>query len=591
MSLLGSCLTCFLLHRLVSDWNTYPMYTTVDNSAADINSVLFPTIMVCQGDGHPTPSGGWAYVKKVLDLYRIGSLDNQTVVFTELGRIFEDYITFAGTNFLDSYLEYLQSKQDQPEFLDEQVEMIVKDSENNLEKEYDEFIDVGERTLLQNYTELSALKFVREAGIKSMFENSIVEYLKRNVLKSNCGSKEKDVLYCVYLMKTYLIPPYFVLVKDKVYTGLNDGYGLGTLLSVFSQLLESGSFMRSSSGSNAYATCGQMGPLENKLHDILAEMANQIGIGHVSLFELPALLESHGKPMSSEKTWVDTYPHTSCKHLSKSELPYFSQIPCDVQWGEFILKGTNNEFLANTLETDKSNRTHPCQQINGKCCPLRHLTTTDQMYKVMSLMKYSTRRGRSSFDIKQLLGILENSSYADVEQRERISHEKIYPDTESFMPYCQIKRGGNRLMVTSYGLHFYYPTCDFVTPAVTNKGICYGFNAIHPANLLNESPFQQAMRGAFKSDLSGHKLHNAFSGENGHGYEFYLDKQRVLSPEQFGHSVTDGGHFSVSINNLINSFNAKSHVTRVRTGFQTEIEVTVREITISEGVNTTDKQY
>ncbi len=591
MSLLGSCLTVFLLQRLISDWNSYPMYTMIDNSAADIGSVPFPSVTVCQGNGHPAPSGGWAFPKKALDLFRIGYAKNKTVEFTKFGQRFKKFVDFAGTTILNRYLKYLESNEDNYDLHDDQVAQISKGSKNQLS--FKEFTDIGEKVLMHNYTESSALSFVREVELVSMYEDSIIQYLKRNVAKRNCHLEGKDNLLCIYFMKNYLIPPYSLLIRDISYLGIEDGYGLGTLLSVFFPLMDSGSFIRSFSGKNAYMTCNNMGPLENELHDILTEMAHEIGIGDVSLFELPALLESHGKPMSIEKTWVDTYPNTACKQLGKTDVPYFKQITCDMQWGKFILKGTNNNFIVANPEDYQQNMTNPCQQVNGTCCPLKKLKTSNQLSKVMSVMKYASRRGNSHYSINEVLGILKTSSYAGWEQRLRpvMKEMGLYPDLETFMPYCQLQRGGNRLMVTTYGIHLYYPECDIATPVVTNKGLCYGFNAVHPKNLLNISPFRQAIGKAFKSELLAHKLHSAFGGENEQGLVFFLDKQRVLSPEQLGDIVTDVGHFSVSINNLANSFNIKSHVSRVRTGFQTEIEVSVREISVSQGVNTCFSMY
>ncbi len=96
---MGSCLTVVLLHNLFEAWSAYPTYTTIDNVAAPVSELPFPTVTVCRSSGdavNPTPAGGWAYPREVLDAYRLRhDYDDGSSQLTEFAKDMGDVIGLA----------------------------------------------------------------------------------------------------------------------------------------------------------------------------------------------------------------------------------------------------------------------------------------------------------------------------------------------------------------------------------------------------------------------------------------------------------------------------------------------------------------
>ncbi len=130
--------------------------------------------------------------------------------------------------------------------------------------------------------------------------------------------------------------------------------------------------------------------------------------------------------------------------------------------------------------------------------------------------------------------------------------------------------------------------CLSSAPAMTNTGLCYAFNALSPRDILAPSAYLDSLEDAYRPELANHTLEMAFEGLNGHGFTVYLDRQEVMSMGGL-YKVQDGGGFRVSIGSRLNSFNVKALVSKIRLGFETEIQVSVKELSVSEGVKNNPK--
>ncbi len=586
-------MTFVVLYHLISDWSTYPTYTTIDSSAISIDTVPFPSVTVCQGDGsgHPAPSGGWGFVKNALDRYKLYNRrkKNFSIEKTEFGKDYEIYLNFTGNVYLDKLLAYLR----RPEvILQEEIEKVkaLKDR-----FDYDKYSALGKELLCDNFN-------FTDTSIKKLSDRIISEHasLFHDVVRTFQAIQIQNVGdNCHEEVEPVLLTSYYLLYNTRY---VNE---FGTLLALVAPLMGPSHSFKSGE-KQTMQECQDLGQLELKLHELLVEMASGMGIPKVgttnrtiSLFELPALLESNGRPFSSQKSWMTQHPHYSCQKSDNFEFGFwYEELPCVQAWETYILSGQRlDEKLTNhaknkSIDDDDASLEppiFPCDIKEHECCPLKDAGKVN-LTSVMNVMKFANRRGQSYFDADQVVRLLPMFAKYEVIPALWPSLElddKYVQDLETYIPYCSIARFDNSQITSAFSPAFGYSTCVAFTPIVSNRGICYGFNSMHPRDLLNSSSqFHDSILSAYAPELKHYKdLEMAFDGQNGQGLTFYLDKQRVLSTDQFaGGSVADNGHFSISLNTVLNSFNVKSRVTQARMGHKLEILVAVNKLTVSDGV-------
>ncbi len=96
------------------------------------------------------------------------------------------------------------------------------------------------------------------------------------------------------------------------------------------------------------------------------------------------------------------------------------------------------------------------------------------------------------------------------------------------MPHCKL---GNRVTVSGV---LFTPKCEEFKPVITNRGICYSYNAEALAKFAVESNFTQSFENAFEDELgdSDQEIRNNLGSGKSFGLEFWLDNQVFIKSNQ-----------------------------------------------------------
>ncbi len=92
----------------------------------------------------------------------------------------------------------------------------------------------------------------------------------------------------------------------------------------------------------------------------------------------------------------------------------------------------------------------------------------------------------------------------------------------TMMPHCRL---GNRVTVSGV---LFNPDCSDFKPVVTNRGICYAFNAEPLSQFAKQTNFTDAFDEAFNEDMEGDtdsEIRNNLGSGKSFGLEFWLDNQ------------------------------------------------------------------
>ena len=91
------------------------------------------------------------------------------------------------------------------------------------------------------------------------------------------------------------------------------------------------------------------------------------------------------------------------------------------------------------------------------------------------------------------------------------------------MPHCKL---GSRVSVSGI---LFKPNCEDFKPVITNKGICYAYNAEPFAKCAKESDFTESFKAAYSEELGEDvPVHNNMGSGKSFGLEFWLDSQVIL---------------------------------------------------------------
>ncbi len=93
-------------------------------------------------------------------------------------------------------------------------------------------------------------------------------------------------------------------------------------------------------------------------------------------------------------------------------------------------------------------------------------------------------------------------------------------NVNSITPHCKL---GNRVSVSGV---LFKPKCEDFKPVITNRGICYAYNAEPFTKFAVESPFTETFSQAYKEELGEDtEVHNNLGSGKSFGLEFWLDSQ------------------------------------------------------------------
>ncbi len=306
------------------------------------------------------------------------------------------------------------------------------------------------------------------------------------------------------------------------------------------------------------------------------------------------------------RTWSEYHPQFTCQQMIGLDYPANSLLmdfyTCEMAWGGFLgihmFVDVGEVPMPCTRETEAMPANSTAEHV---CCRFRGMAERGELNltSVMKVMKFAKRRGQSVHKRKDLENhSAPTSNLSSPLYRVNAFETNVEPDDlwdfETIAPYCKFK-----LTEASSFLHFgvlsLAPICTALRPAVTNKGISYGFNTMDAGSLLSDSQFKtsflEAYRGDFEVFAKDH--HNPLQmGTKTGELEIYLDRQTMLSPEfvikrEEEEDIIGGlehNNFYVSISDLDNSFDLGSQKTRIRLGYHTQIEVSVKELLSSKEV-------
>ncbi len=113
------------------------------------------------------------------------------------------------------------------------------------------------------------------------------------------------------------------------------------------------------------------------------------------------------------------------------------------------------------------------------------------------------------------------STISKTEYCPKILFSDYMDNMNTMMPHCKL---GNRVTVSGV---LFTPKCEDFKPVVTNRGICYAYNAEPLSKFAVQSSFTDSFDEAFKEELgdANADIRNNLGAGKSFGLEFWLDNQ------------------------------------------------------------------
>ena len=152
-------------------------------------------------------------------------------------------------------------------------------------------------------------------------------------------------------------------------------------------------------------------------------------------------------------------------------------------------------------------------------CPNWAAKMGNNLEAIMKVMRFASRRGRSSFDLYSIVpngtrNVLEYPLSLKVVERYR--SKKL--DVNAMIPVCFLKSTNEGTYHKEmYGMS----SCEYFQPVFTDFGMCHAFNPTPVIDLLQKSYFSESFFSAYQHDLIlNGSIYNG--SESGDSFKFYL---------------------------------------------------------------------
>jgi len=313
--------------------------------------------------------------------------------------------------------------------------------------------------------------------------------------------------------------------------------------------------------------CKDLTDQEKQLHTLLQKITTNLGIeANVSAFELPILLQAFGKRGLYNFIARDIAVHYVCQD---EQITAFQDEKDSNVWGYNPDLGVLYYYCFDAWHAWMANQSlqHPCSTkiySNRLCCPqASNPLTSASLTGVLKLMKFASRGFSNTYNstilqkaISDKDGTLAGHAFKqdpfNVKERLKVNDE-TYANTCKFKTE-EITWEGQTASFASFS----YKPCMDLKPALTNSGICYGFNTPSHRELLasENDKYIKAFEAAFETENPNDgQLQMGFASRNtDSGFFAMFDKRLLGSVNHRDHHFDRPYTFQLGISDRLGSF-------------------------------------